>query len=260
MADGGSFRGDNAAVPTDETLTRVRQLRERGLTPKVIARNLGLPLREVSGLVAAVAADRGGTGSVVGCWISPGWSDGLGVPEDRGWADGTHTNPGSGLVTALVARTHRHDSVSVCLYLVDVYCLGVKNAIGPQAMHQRKLLAFRDAAYGAYAGEPVPAALDLVQELVFGAVDFARGLGFEPHADFAAAASHLGGWTGPSAITFGRDGKPFYHQGPYDEAAKVMRTLQRTVGRNAFHFLVEAPLSGYPSLGIAFDPHDAVSR
>jgi len=44
---------------------------------------------------------------------------------------------------------------------------------------------------------------------VFSAVEYARGLGFEPHADFAPAAGHLGPWTGPSAITFGRDGKPF---------------------------------------------------
>ena len=50
----------------------------------------------------------------------------------RPGSDGPHANPGSGLVTALVARAHRHDSVSVCVYLVDVYCLGVKNATGPR--------------------------------------------------------------------------------------------------------------------------------
>jgi hypothetical protein len=65
---------------------------------------------------------------------------------------------------------------------------------------------------------------------VFSAVEYARGLGFEPHADFAPAAGHLGPWTGPSAITFGRDGKPFYVSGPYDNASKVMKTLQSTVG------------------------------
>lgn len=208
-------------MPTDVTLARVRQLRAR---------------------------------PVVESWVSPGWSDGLGVPEDRNWADGSHANPASGLVTALVARTHRHHSISVCVYLVDTYCLGVKNAAGPRVMTERRLLAFRDTAFSAYADKPVPAAMDLVRELVFGAVAYARALGFEPHADFAAAAGHLGEWTGPAAITFGRDGKPFYHQGPYDDAARVMRTLERTVGRDGFHFLVEAPPSAYPSLrDLAFD-------
>src|SRR5881394_2681778 len=48
------------------------------------------------------------------------------------------------------------------------------------------------------------------RHLVFGADAYARGLGFEPHPAFADGAGHLGGWEGPSAITFGRNGKPFY--------------------------------------------------
>ncbi len=63
-----------------------------------------------------------------------------------------------------------------------------------------------------------------------------RGLGFEPHADFDAAADHLGRWTGPSAITFGRDGKPLYVEGPYDNTSAILKTLERTVGRDSFHF------------------------
>ena len=31
-------------------------------------------------------------------------------------------------------------------------------------------------------------------------------------------------WTGPSDITFGRDGKPFYMQGPYDNPMAVIQT------------------------------------
>jgi hypothetical protein len=240
VTDVGSPQTKMPLMPTDTTLTRVRELREQGLTPKVIARSLGLPLREVAGLVAAVAADRTGASPVVGCWVSPGWSGGLGVPDDHGHPDGPHANPGSGLVTALVARTHRHDSVSVCLYLVDVYCLGVKNADGPRIIAGRRLPAFRDDVFSAYAGQPVAATLDLVRELVFGAVDFARGLGFDPHPDFVTAAGHLGEWTGPAVITFGLNGRPFYHQGPYDDGAAVMKTLERTVGRDGFHFFIEA--------------------
>lgn len=40
-------------------------------------------------------------------------------------------------------------------------------------------------------------------------------------------------------IAFGRDGKPFYIQGPYD-ADRVLRTLGRTAGRDNHHFLVGA--------------------
>jgi hypothetical protein len=71
-------------------------------------------------------------------------------------------------------------------------------------------------------------------------VAYARGLGFGPHPDFAAAEGHLGSWAGPGAITFGRDGKPLYISGPYDDPGPVIRTLERTVGRGNFEFLAVA--------------------
>ncbi len=88
-------------------------------------------------------------------------------------------------------------------------------------------------------GRRVPP-LDLAQHLVLGAVEYARQLGFQPHRDFTAAAGHLGDWIGPSAITFGRDGMPFYMQGPYDSPYHVIQTLNRTVGRDNYHYVVSA--------------------
>lgn len=46
------------------------------------------------------------------------------------------------------------------------------------------------------------------------APEVARGLGFEPHADFAKAAGHLGEWDGVCDLEFGRDGMPMYIEGP----------------------------------------------
>jgi len=45
---------------------------------------------------------------------------------------------------------------------------------------------------------------------------------------------------GPSAISFGCDGKPFFVQGPPDNADAVPQTLERSVGRGNFTFLVQA--------------------
>jgi hypothetical protein len=71
--------------------------------------------------------------------------------------------------------------------------------------------------------------------VVFGAVAYARKLGFEPHPDFAGCVSHLGApWAGQSDITFGRNGRPTFIQGPNDNASRVMRTLRRSVGRGKF--------------------------
>ena len=45
---------------------------------------------------------------------------------------------------------------------------------------------------------------------------------------------------GPSTITFGKDGKPLYISGPYDDPRPVIRTLERTAGRGNFEFLAAA--------------------
>ncbi len=103
-----------------------------------------------------------------------------------------------------------------------------------------KLPGFVSQYFSAYDGQPLAAPIELAQHLVFGAVEYARNLGFEPHADFEACEGHLGSWTGPSAISFGCDGKPLFIQGPYDNAARIMSALQRSVGQDNFHFTVSA--------------------
>jgi hypothetical protein len=50
----------------------------------------------------------------------------------------------------------------------------------------------------AYPGGPLPAPIELAQNLVLGAVDYAQTLGFDPHPDFYLAKPHLGDWQPPS--------------------------------------------------------------
>ena len=222
----------------------MRALREQGRSPKQIARALGLPPAMVARLVRSMAAHdqaRAAEPEVVGCWVSAGWSRGLTVNGHPDWADieDAEDRP-SGVICVLIARRDRGSRVSVCGYLVDVYCLDVKNVLGPEVMPERDLYSYRRWFFGAFPDEPLVAPIELAQHLVFGAVRYASSLGFGPHPDFGATASHLGSWTGPSAIKFGRDGTPYYVEGPYDNANRILETLSRTVGRDDFHFLVGA--------------------
>src|SRR5690606_34034220 len=123
-----------------------------------------------------------------GCWVSPGWSDGLSVPERADWPRTERPEEGmSGLVTVLVARRAGEGQAAVCGYLVDVYCLGVKNAWGPRLVYRRDLAACVEECFAAYPADPLPAPLELARQIVYGAVDYAVGLGFAPHPDFALA-------------------------------------------------------------------------
>jgi len=76
---------------------------------------------------------------------------------------------------------------------------------------------------------------------VHGSIEAARRLGFEPHREFPVVTDHLGSWHGGGAITFGKDGAPFYVAGPYDDARSVIETLTETVGEG--HFTFVAPVA-----------------
>jgi hypothetical protein len=225
----------------NERLDQVRLLREQGATPKQIARQLGIGSAEASRLVRAVAVEARDSvpeRPLVGCWISPNWNTGLILGDHPDWPVREDQEAGTeGLVSVLVAREHRYGKVSVCGYLADVYCLGVKNALGPKKMDAVALPGFVRDYFSRYHDDPLDAPIELARELVFGSVEYARSLGFEPHPDFAPAQGHLGPWTGPSTITFGKNGKPLYISGPYDSPGSIIRTLEGTVGRGNFHFL-----------------------
>jgi len=102
------------------------------------------------------------------------------------------------------------------------------------------LTSFVRDFFSSYKGDPLEVPIELAREVVFGSAEYARGLGFDPHPDFAAAEGHLGPWTGPSSITFGNDGKPLYISGPYDDPRPIMRTLEHAVGQGNFDFLAVA--------------------
>ena len=234
-------------MASDDVKERVRALRRQGYSPKEIARALHMPPAAVAPLVRAIAADAGADSpasepALAGCWVNSEWASGLTVDGHPGWPGlppAADFGP-AGLVTVVAARERGGSKVSACSYLVDAYCLGVKNAIGPHVLDRRKLPEFRFQMFRSYADPPLAAPLELAQHVVFGAIEYARGLGFEPHPDFKACAGHLGEWQGPSVIGFGYQGKPLFIQGPEDDAARIMKKLNRKVGRDGFHYIVPA--------------------
>ncbi len=225
-------------MPDDELLERVRELRARGRSPKEIARALKVPPAAVTPLIRRLAAAEPEGGAARRLLGQPGLvveravHGPPGVAGHRGRADGGfwagHRRRCAG------AREFGAGGEVV----VDTWCLGVKSALGPKPVERRKLPSFCADAFRSYPGTPVEVPLVLAQRIVFGAVGYARGLGFEPHADFAKAAGHLGEWDGVCDLEFGRDGMPMYIEGPHDDTWRIMRTLRQNAGDGNFHYLV----------------------
>jgi hypothetical protein len=235
----------------EELLERVRALRAGGSGPKQIARALGLRPGQASGLLRKVAeAEQAGATperrSVAGCWVNAGWSLDLDLSAAQQWAADDDTaatahEGTSGFAQVLLARQERASKVTVCGFLVDVHCLGVKNVTGPVTMGVGSLDAYRRSYYQAFERPPLSIGVDQAQRIVHGAVRYARALGFEPAPDFQAAATYLGepGEEVP-VIGFGRQGLPFYVNGPYDDTRKILSTLERTRGQGNYHYLLQS--------------------
>src|SRR5262249_58350151 len=120
-------------------------------------------------------------------WLSRGGRAGWGwegaregAARDRAGAAG----PGSGgLACVLIARRERASRVTVCGFLVDLYCLGVKNVTGPTRMAADSVEAHRQKFYASFDDPPLAVPVELAQHVVHGAVAYARSLGFEPPDD-----------------------------------------------------------------------------
>src|SRR5262249_47635954 len=102
-----------------------------------------------------------------------------------------------GLGWVCVSRELPNGAVAFALFLVDRYCLGVKNAMGHIASRfdYESDVEKKMREQGAQKVHPSSA-----RKLVESAVEYARALGFHPHADYAEAR-HIFGDIDPSECT-----------------------------------------------------------
>jgi hypothetical protein len=155
----------------------------------------------------------------------------------------TWQKPGE-IIQILVARQSPAGQIAVGTFLVDLGCLGIKDAFAAFFDSRREYK--RELRSGMMAQQAmVKADLNLAAKIIREAIAYAGELGFKPHRDYRDAMLVLGD-ADPDAsdqpIPLGKDGKPFFQAGPYDNVSRIMAKLERKLGPDGFHFLV--PLSG----------------
>jgi len=138
----------------------------------------------------------------------------------------------------VVARTTGYKRFVVCSYLIDYWCLGLKDTRGEQKLNDIKYKQFVEMAYRGFPDGYQEITLEQAQAIVYGAIDYAAELGLKPHKDFQQTSSHLGSWNGQPKLTFGKEGKPYFISGPYDNTTQILQTLRKNVGEGNFHYMV----------------------
>jgi hypothetical protein len=144
-----------------------------------------------------------------------------------------------GLARIVVTRSQENGKIMVGAFLVDTFCLGVKNAFCNEGLGRRQIE--NQLLRGYYQNEePTRVGINYVKEIIYGAVDYARGLGFDPHPDFELSRHVLGSEEIDRTRNLkfgGPEGKPLYVAGPDDDAATILQKLRKRLGKDGFHFI-----------------------
>jgi hypothetical protein len=132
--------------------------------------------------------------------------------------------------------------VEAAVFLVDVFCLGVKLAVfeaGAPTDYQQRIRSHYVSEFPMVPTEP-----SCARRLLEQAVEYAANLGFTPHPDYKKAMRPFGGIQAAQCtqeFTFGHQGKPFYRRGPREteaQARHIIHRLQQRCGVGNFEYLV----------------------
>ena len=224
---------------TSDLESEILALRSKGLTSKQIARKLGLKTSQINSVIKTnaeqTAMTRGKSGElapVAQCLVNSNCAERLLSDQELDEQDV------GGLGMVVVARTTGYKRFVICSYLIDYWCLGLKDTIGERKMNDIKYRQFLDMAYQGFPDGYQQITLEQAQAIVFGAINYAAELGLKPHKDFQKTKQHLGTWNGQPKLTFGHEGKPYFIAGPYDNTTQIMQTLRKNVGEENFHYLI----------------------
>ncbi len=146
-----------------------------------------------------------------------------------------------GLGTLILSRKLPENQIAASFFLLDIYCLGVKNAF----------ISFMSSGeYSSKIDELVeqhgpmeslhPACF---KKLIEGGITYAKELGFKPHDDYRLARRLFGDIDAsacPTGFEYGKDGKPFFLSGPSEtpeQMQHIIKTLGKKCGPDGFHVM-----------------------
>jgi len=138
-----------------------------------------------------------------------------------------------GIGNLVFSRAMPDGRVAAAFFLVDVFCLGVKNAthaLLERDTYDRHVQSLSE--HGRFVAMDPPG----FRKLVEGAVAYADSLGFRPHPDYAVAHRIFGDVDATATtqeFVYGRNGKPYYVNGPNEtpsQARAIVEQLQRQSG------------------------------
>jgi len=163
----------------------------------------------------------------------------------------------AGMGTVTVVRKLSLGRYGLAVFLLDMWCLGVKDAFFRVA-DAEQYEAFQVSSEAAGATEAIEPAR--ARRLLHDAAAYGAANGFPPSENFAEIERMFGDVAPAGArFVFGRDGKPDYVAGPRDSRSRIMRiraVLERRFGLDGFHFTI--PVDVYDDENDDYEDEDFI--
>jgi hypothetical protein len=146
------------------------------------------------------------------------------------------------LANITVARSHTNGNFTVGMYLIDLKCLGVKDA---QYFFNMSPLDYRDLMERQSESMEIEKVdYTLVHNIVLAGIEYAEDYEFSPHKDYGIARFILEEDTDDIELMEidcgGKDGNPLYMRGPLDSdfrASQIIAQLKKTAGPGNFQVI-----------------------
>lgn len=132
----------------------------------------------------------------------------------------------------IVTRMHKNGKVSMGVFLVDIFCLGVKDAFHMFRMEEYEFEHLEEKFAATRIRE---CSYEEAHNWIYGAIAFAEEGGIKPHPGFTLAQYLLEEDTDDVPLIeydFGKDGKHLLIANSQSEASKYVPTLKKNLGDN----------------------------
>lgn len=161
--------------------------------------------------------------SIYECWVNSDWNE-------------------SKMVQVVISRKQNNGNISMCIYLVDLMCLGIKDTYYLYNLTESKYkehiysitekIVFKKCKYS------------LIHNIIFAGVNFAGKYGFHPVKDFTTITKYMLEEDNDNIesiqIECGENGKPLYMRGPYENevrAKQIVDQLEERAGTGNYRFV-----------------------
>jgi len=157
------------------------------------------------------------------CWVNKDWKE-------------------DGLANLTVARKHTNGNFTIGIYLVDLKCLGIKDAHALFNLYPQEYLEILDQHRMKFEIEKIE--YTLAHNIIYAGLEYAQEYGFKPHKDFELAKYIIEEDTEDIELIEidcgGDEGQPLYIRGPLDSdirAAQIIAQLEKTAGSGNFEYI-----------------------